>query len=385
MTPGVRWGLTIAGRDVTPSADTSFRAQFGRDDADGQPSPGSATFRLRTRFSDPLRWIVPNLSLILTAAFGQAAPRTVWTGVLMDVERQLTWVTDPRTQRRSAIAEVTVNAVGPLARAARTLVGDAQWPQESDGARVHRVLAAAGAPLATDLDAGTVQVIARAPSNGPATDIAAATAASARGCVWETRHGTLTYRDRAARKRGGVPHVTLSANQLGVDLTTRRDGAAVINRIDWAYGPDDGTDRPRIHLDSPYSILAVGEYADQQETELATAQDAEDIGMWRLLTRRDPIETVDSITIALDDHLTGDLIEELLTQPPGALIELRDLPPVLVGTRVWRGFAEGVTITASSITMTLSDERHSVPALPWREVDPELDLSLIHISEPTRR
>lgn len=142
----VDWRISIAGRDITGFTIAGMRLTMGRTDPDSQPESSTASIDLVGE-TDRLAWIVPRQVVTVEAQVSGVPYRgPVWTGTVSDVTRTL------RKRTGGWYTTVQVTAVGPVAKLARSIVGDTPWPQELDGERVDRVLTAAGfpSPPATD-------------------------------------------------------------------------------------------------------------------------------------------------------------------------------------------------------------------------------------------
>ena len=133
-----------------------------------------------------------------------------------------------------------------LADLGRRVVGDVPWPQELDGARVARIMAAADVSLDPSYsDPGTVQVLPRDVDSQAALAIAQACATSASGLVWHTRTGEVRYAD-AEHRRGASPALQLNACDILVTPTWRRSSEGLVNLVSIGYGvAPEGGEQPR--------------------------------------------------------------------------------------------------------------------------------------------
>src|SRR5262245_25904366 len=209
--------------------------RHGRDGATGQPEPSSATIDLNLR-ADPLAVEVGIGSILKVTTTTTTGATTRFWGRITDV--YLGWEdAGPATPDRP-LAQIT--AIGPLADLGRRVIGAAPFPQELDGARVTRVLTAAGVPFtAGNVDAGTVQVNPRDIDSSDALSVARDTATDAGGYLWQTRGGAIAYAD-ADHRRNLTPTFTLDSCDLLVTPTWRRSLEGLINHVSIGYGVPAG-------------------------------------------------------------------------------------------------------------------------------------------------
>ena len=100
--------------------------------------------------------------------------------------------------------ELNVTAAGPMAELARTTIGDAPWPVETDSARIHRILGLAGYDQSgVDPAAHGPRVMARDVDRQPALRLLHEVAQTGGGLLWEDHHGdVIRYQPRIARGGG---------------------------------------------------------------------------------------------------------------------------------------------------------------------------------------
>ena len=181
-------------------------------------------------------------------------------------------------------------AVGPLAMLGRRVVGAVPFPLELDGARVARVMQAAGMPLdPLTSDPGTVQILARDIDSTSALDAAQAAAVDAAGILWETRTGQVRYAD-ADHRRNTPPALTLDACDILVTPTWRRDLDGLVNDVSIGYGlAPEGGEQPRYTAAAPASVARWGTYAYTAATALAALTDATKAGQLLLARNSAPV------------------------------------------------------------------------------------------------
>lgn len=265
-------------------------------------------------------------------------------------------------------------AVSGLADLGRRVVGDAPFPQELDGARVSRVMAAAGVTLNPAYsDPGTVQIIARDVDSQPALDVSQATAQSAAGIVWATRTGDIRYAD-AEHRRGTPAALTLDACNVLVTPTWRRTLEGMTNEVSIGYGvkPETG-DQPRYVATQPSSIARYGRYGYTTTTELAALADATALGQLLLARNGEPVWIMANLPVdvaGLDSARTDALLELDMH----SLLSLTGLPAIgaaPTSANLWvEGWQETLTYGGHDLELVVSGYCRTSPPPRWDDVDP---------------
>ena len=258
--------------DLSTLVDQASLAH-GRADADSQPEASSVTLDL----SRGLTVTQPELELVEVGAgitvttLVAGSPFTRFQGTITDISYG--WDDAGEDTPDRPLGQVL--ATGILADLGRRVVGAEPFPQELDGNRVARVMAAAGISLDPFYsDPGTVQVIPRDIDSQPALEVAQETASSAGGMVWQTRDGLVRYAD-ADHRRGLLPTLKLDACDVLVTPTWRRTTEGLINQVSVIYGVEpEGGERPSYSASNEQSIARYGRYELSTTTELAELPDA---------------------------------------------------------------------------------------------------------------
>lgn len=359
--------VTVGGLDVSCLVD-AVSIQHGREDATGQPEASSATIEMDlTDTTLPTEVEIGAAVLVTTTWAGITYTR--FSGVVTDVA--LEWDDAGWDTPNAGLGQVI--AVGTLANLGRRVVGDTPFPQELDGARVSRVLALAGVTLDPAYsDPGTVQIIARDVDSQPALDVAAGTADSAGGLVWQTRAGEIRYAD-ANHRRNLTPDVLFDSCQVLVTPKWTRDLGGLVNSVSIGYGvtPDEG-EQPRVETTNAGSIAKYGTYDYTTATELAAAADA--TAMAELLVTRGgrPAWIMSDLPMdvkGLDDAQTA----KLLSLDMHSLIQLTAMPVIAAGTgtdvNLWvEGWTERLAWGEHEITLAVSGFCRTVPPPRWNDV-----------------
>jgi hypothetical protein len=174
------------------------------------------------------------------------------------------------------VARPQVIATGDLGRLGRQMIGDVPWPAELDGARVSRILTAAGFPPTADqTDPGTLQLLARDVDRKPALDLAHEAASDGGGILWSSKHGQELYAD-ALHRRGAVVAFEFQACDIGLGLNWLQSPEGLTNEAFVRYGvaPPDG-EQAEVSASDPASISAYGTFGQSLTTQIASAADAQ--------------------------------------------------------------------------------------------------------------
>jgi len=217
VTLGAVASLTIAGVDVSCMTLADVRVSVGRVDVWQQPEAGSMTVRL---LSDQVGGLSGSITLgadcllqvssTLDPAAAAMDPRT-WTvspWAAPDWALFRGRVTDVTADLDPAGWVVTVTAAGQLADLGRQKIGDEPWPQESDTARLDRIMQLAGVDTAgVDTGVAGPDLIAKDIDSQQVAKLLRETAEWAGGLLWEdhttadslTGGALLTYQTGSQR------------------------------------------------------------------------------------------------------------------------------------------------------------------------------------------
>jgi len=258
----------------------------------------------------------------------------------------------------------------------RRVIGDTPWPQELDGARVARILAAAGVTTnPAHNDPGRSQILARDVDAQPALNLAQEVADSASGMLWETRVGEVCYAD-ADHRRNMTPSLTLDACDVLVTPVWQRTTDGLINSATVAYGvAPAGGERPVYTANNAPSRDRYGRYEVSKTTVLADLVDAQALAL--LLTTRNatPVWVMAALPVDVA-ALDVDRTTALLTMDVHDLLELTGLPAVgdvPTTTSLWlEGWAETLRAGEHELTLSVSGYCRTVPPPRWDDVRPEV-------------
>lgn len=357
--------------DITCLVD-QVTIHHGREGATGQPEAASATLDLTSELGTAL--VLPDSLEVGGIIRVETATPTInsvrFMGRITDIS--LAWEDlGEDTPDHSTCQLVAVSTLSDLGR---RVVGDTPWPQELDGARVARILSAAGVSLdPTYSDPGTVQLLPRDVDAQPALDIAQAAAESAGGMVWHTRTGEVRYAD-AEHRRGATPTLELDACDVLVTPTWRRTTEGLLNAVSIGYGvAPEGGEQPRYTSSRADSQDRYGRYELSASTELALLADATAMGQLLLTRNVSPVWVMADLPVDVK-HLTAEQTQALLSLDVHSLMDLTGLPvagSAPTSATLWvEGWDETLVWGDHEITLAVSGYCRTAPAPRWDDSPP---------------
>jgi hypothetical protein len=359
------------GVDFTCLCD-AVTINHGRDDATGQPEASSATVDLSRdptgRFPLPPELEIGAVVKVVTNTANASSQRFV--GRVTDLT--LGWEDDGAETPDAAVGQVV--CTGLLDDTARRVIGDVPWPQELDGARVSRIMTAAGITLDPLFsDPGHVAVLARDVDSQPALDVARQTAESASGVVWQTRDGEIRYAD-SEHRRGQTSTLTLDACDLLVTPSWRRTLEGLVNSVSIGYGVDaEGGEQPRVLMSNQASIDRYGTYGLSAATMLATLADAQAMASLLMGRNSTPVWLFAALPVdvpGLDESRTT----ALLGLDMHSLLAVTGLPAVgsaPTSALLWvEGWRETLTADSHEFELVVSGYCRTVPPPRWDDMNP---------------
>lgn len=368
----------------------SWTITYGRQDYTARVNPLTATVGLAGHYAAPCPPAGARFRLRLADALADALGLTDAERVRFTGE-----ITDPVIDPRNPVSDVyTITGAGRLGRYRRRTVDGHTWPQQKDGARVARILEAAGAD---DEAAGTIDVGVR-PLIPPVRKVTAGqlldqTSDSTGGQLVEQLDGVLDW--HSAEHRRGVPAtVTLDAGEILNDLTFEQHVGDLVNRLELSYGRDDAT----VVVRDPASIDDRDVYESSLSTALANAIDAHDLGLEIVGRRSEPVWQLPNLVVDLRRAITSPAKRaQLLALRFGDRITVTGLPAGAPYPGAVELYVEGITETATPrawrLSIAVSDPLLSGVGVRWLDVDPALTwagvapaltwLDLARIEDPT--
>lgn len=361
--------VTVAGVDVSCLVD-SVTISHGRDDSGSQPEASSATLELSTNAQDLLpAGVEISAPVLITTSTGTVTLER-FAGRLTDIT--LGWEEAGEATPDAGVGQLV--AVGTLAELGRRVVGDIPFPKELDGARVARVMAAAGVTLNPAFsDPGTVDLLPRDIDATAALDAAHDAAVDGSGVLWQTRAGEIRYAD-ADHRRGSPASLTLDACDVLVTPSWRRTIEGLVNEVSIGYGvAPEGGEQPRYVATSPESVTRYGRYGYSAGTALATLADAQEMGNLLLARNGSPVWVMAALPVDVAG-LSDEDYEALLSLELHSLVALTGLPAIgsaPTAANLWvEGWKETLTFGGHELELVVSGYCRTVPPPRWDDVDP---------------
>jgi hypothetical protein len=345
----------------------------GRDDTTSQPDAPAVTLDLsRDETGDltlpPALEIGATITVSTQTSTGTKSTRFV--GRVTDLA--LGWDDAGTETPNAGVAQII--ATGILDDTTRRVVGDTPWTQELDGARVSRIMAAAGVTLDPAYsDPGTVQILARDVDAQAALDLSREVAEHASGVVWQTRAGQIRYAD-AAHRRGIAVSLTLDACDVLVTPTWKRTLAGLINSVTLAYGvAPDGGEQPTVTSTNQASIDRWGTFGYSLTTQLAAQADAQAMASLLMGRNSSPVWIMAALPVDAANLADADY-DALVGLDMHSLVSLTGLPALgnaPTSATLWvEGWNETLYAGGHEIELVVSGYCRTVPPPRWDDVDP---------------
>ena len=365
--------VLVGGADISCLVD-SVSVSHGRDDAGSQPEASSATISLSL---DAATTTLPDVvdvgAAVQVTTQTDAGTFDRFMGSVTDIA--LGWDEAGASTPDAGVGQIV--AVSSLADLGRRVVGDEPWPQELDGARVARVLAAAGITLDPAYsDPGTVELLPRDVDAQQALGVAQAAAVDGAGVLWQTRTGQVRYAD-SDHRRGAMPELALDACDLLVTPTWRRTLEGLVNSVSMGYGPEpaEGGEQPRYVASNPDSITRWGAYAYSSSTELAALADAQAQAQLLLARNSSPVWVMAALPVDVPG-LDATQYDALLALDMHSLLTLSGLPSLgaaPTSASMWvEGWKEELTWGTHQLELVVSGYCRTSPPPRWDDLPPSL-------------
>lgn len=346
-------------------ADVSIN--HGRGDPGAQPEASTASITMPLGLADGVE--IGAQVLIGTDVPPGGSVRFV--GTVTDIATEWETRYDPTNGVVNVLPVARIMAAGPLADSGRRYVGDVPWSQETDGARVSRILTGIGAYV-RQVDPGTVQILARDVDRQPALSLMQDVATDAAGVVWEPRDGGLCYAD-ADHRRNTPVSLTLDACDVVMSPRWSRSRSGLVNDIAVRYGVDPaGGEQPAATASNAASIATYGRMAYSVATQLAALADANAMAQLLMVRNSQPAWLLDGIRVDLA-ILDATKTAAVLGMDIHSLLAITGFPaggPSSSATLWLEGWTEDISLGQHVLSLFVSSYCRTAPPPTWDEVPP---------------
>jgi hypothetical protein len=358
--------VTIGGTVYTSSALNGVSINYGRSNVWEQPRAGYAQIEI-LNVSDVNNGFEIGQSVVITVQNSTAVVKTVFTGVLTDVNNRI-----GNTGSSGETTIQTITAVAPMAKMARTLIGDAGYASQTDTDRMTSILTDAGVTIDVVDSPFIYTFAARAAGVGDSYSIAASYATQGFGYIYETTDGKVGYANEAHRlndvQTNGYYNIPEN-NILWNGVQSQRSRNDIINNLTLTYDPALSV----TSADATSSTL-FGVSSAKIDTEISTVADAQIIADRYVAIRAVPQNNLSAFTVMLDSpNVSNATIDKLVTCYMGLPIQVQNLP-LAISSTTYKGFVEGWTLrigrVQASLTLKTTDATFSLTPTRWQDVDP---------------
>lgn len=376
-------GVTLSGLTITS----------GRTDIYSQPIAGYCNLTLLETNSSAVGYDI-NDSVTIEVKDTTGSYVYLFGGFITDLN-----VVVQNSGSTSLSQRINIIAVGALARLSRTIF-TGNLAHQFDGERISYLLGLVlfgswnEVPAATtwatynatktwaqaensgvgEIDTpGDYELHSQTDLNDTIYNIAAFTATSGLGYLYEDAQGRIGYADSTHRNTYWTTngYIDLDGNHaIGPGLQTSKRAGDIRNSITLSYGANGDSS---VTDSDPTSIELYGELANTVDTSLRHQADAETQAAFYLGIRAYPEYQMNQITFPITNpEIDNSDRNALLNVFMGLPISINNLP-INMGDGVFQGFVEGWTWSASlnSLTLTLnvSPLAYSLQAIRWNAVN----------------
>lgn len=367
MTWNPNCSVVIDGVDFSAKTINAISVSYGRSSYWEQARSGNATVEI-VNWDDTDYGFEINDSVIITVDNATPTARTVFTGKVTSVATRMAAVGSV-----NEVSLITISAVGPFAKMARTIIGGSGYSREMDSVRMTNILTDAGVTIDVVDTPGVYEFDAAANLATDAYQWAAKYASMANGYIYETTDGEVGFANESRRTIdvAASGYMTIPENYiLWRSVSSTKGLQDILNSITLTYG--SGT---KTSSDSA-SIASYGLLGASVQTELHHAAEAQELADKYVALRRVPRLNMSSFTIQLDSpNVSSADLDTFLQMTMGKAITISGLPIPLVPTNYY-GFVEGWTLAVSrnqaAISLITSESSYSIQPTRWQDVSASL-------------
>lgn len=358
--------IKVAGVSYTTLTINAVTIEYGRSRIWDNTRPGYARVDIVNTTNAVLPFKITD-ELIIQVKNASGVTKTLFTGILTDVGGAF-YVSDTA----GGVGVATLTAVAPMAEMARTVVGRTAYPQETDAARIQRILTESGVTIDT-IDAAIYTFSARTASPTDAFNLANNYANSVLGCIYETTDGKVGYANEGRRRQTAITNGFTSIPKDSIiinSINSNQTITDVMNLTNVIYSAGTST------FNNASSQTTYGVIGASLTTELVNQADADTIAKTLLNLRAQPQTNLSQFSVRmLDPTLTTTQINNLVAVYFGQPVTVTGLPNTIYnGT--YEGYIEGWNWSFSPANITLnlktSQEAYSYRNTRWQEVSAAL-------------
>jgi len=367
MTWDPNCSVTIDGTDFSSKTINAVSVTFGRTSYWEQARAGIASVEIANWDNSDYGFEI-NDSVVIKVDNATPTARTVFTGKITSIATSMAAVGTV-----NEVSLITISAVGPFAKMARTIIGGSGYSREMDSTRMTNILTDAGVTIDTVDSPGIYEFDAAANLSTDAYQWAAKYAGMANGYIYETPDGEVGFANESRRSTAVTAsgYMTIPENYiLWRSVASSKGLQDILNSITLTYGSGTKTSSDAT------SIATYGLLGASVQTELHHAAEAQELADKYVALRRVPRLNMSSFTIQLDSpNVSSADLDTFLQMTMGKAIEINGLPVPLMPTNYY-GFVEGWTLQVSrnqaAISLITSESSYSIQPTRWQDVSASL-------------
>lgn len=359
--------VVIDGTEFSSKAVNTVSVTYGRNSYWEQARTGYASIEIANWDNSDYGFEI-NDSVVVKVDNATPTARTVFTGKVTSIATRMAAVGTV-----NEVSLITIAAVGPFAKMARTIIGGSGYSREMDSTRMTNILTDAGVTIDVVDTPGIYEFDAASALSTDAYQWASKYAAMANGYIYETTDGEVGFANESRRTIdvAASGYMTIPENYiLWRSVGSSKGLQDILNSITLTYG--SGT---KTSSDSA-SIASYGLLGASVQTELHHAAEAQELADKYVALRRVPRLNMSSFTIQLDSPNISDAnLDTFLQMTMGKAISITGLPVPLMPTNYY-GFVEGWTLQVSrnqaAISLITSESSYSIQPTRWQDVNAAL-------------
>ena len=359
--------VTIDGTNFSDKAVNTVSVTYGRNSYWEQARTGYAQVEIANWSNSDYGFEI-NDAVEIKVDNASAVTRTIFTGKITSIATRMAAVGSV-----NEVSLITISAVGPFAKMARTIIGGSGYAREMDSTRMTNILTDAGVTIDTVDTPGIYEFAAADILLTDAYQWAAKYATMANGYIYETTDGKVGFANESRRTSAVTAsgYMAIPENYiLWRSISSAKGLQDILNSINLKYHTGTKTSSDAT------SIAAYGLLGASIQTELHNASDAQELADKYVALRRVPRLNMSAFTIQLDSpNVSSADLDKFLQMNMGKAISISGLPVPLVPTNYY-GFVEGwnmqVSRNQAAISLVTSESSYSIQPTRWQDVSAAL-------------